>query len=371
MCVLNRKKCSWWTYRNAIHIGRMAEKHLLRCVFSHVPQFARFIYRSSHIGLLVWRQWNRYHIAAMCIKIRCSFAHFQIPNTDFHVARTGDNVRIVQKTARAQETLVAGQFTYDFCRTSGIAIVHIVHGAHVVHTAACHKITGWRKGNGHHPRRSQWNYLSYECKSTLQIELSKWTTCGSHLNFVARPCVPNDQFTIQWASHTVPANQHNITRVSKPIFHINNLPWIIGVMHRIDFIDVPFEHSFNGQFSFDCIRELTTFLCKSAVGLFLLVLLEKQTKLQFNIPLCYIYFSDVSTHLKFGDQIVDLLLKSRHFGIVLRWHRTNNLWLFTFHAKIQRSTVLYGVRVNISPMCIENRLEHYWAQHNDVHIWWL
>lgn len=56
----------------------------------------------------------------------------------FHVTRSGQNVRVVQKPARTKEALVAGQLAYDFRRSRWIAIVHIVNGAHVIHaTTRC------------------------------------------------------------------------------------------------------------------------------------------------------------------------------------------------------------------------------------------
>lgn len=43
---------------------------------------------------------------------------------------------VVKEPATAEKTLVAGQLAHHLCGASRVAVVHVIHRAHVVHTTA-------------------------------------------------------------------------------------------------------------------------------------------------------------------------------------------------------------------------------------------
>lgn len=54
-----------------------------------------------------------------------------------HIAGAGEQMGVVEEPAAAEEPLVAGQLTHQLRRARRVAVVHVIHGAHIVHTTAC------------------------------------------------------------------------------------------------------------------------------------------------------------------------------------------------------------------------------------------
>lgn len=57
-----------------------------------------------------------------------------------HISGAGKNVGIIQEAAAAEEAFIAGQLTHHLRCTGGVAVVHIVHRTHIVHSPACWNI---------------------------------------------------------------------------------------------------------------------------------------------------------------------------------------------------------------------------------------
>lgn len=185
------------THTNAIHVGRVTEECLLWRLFTYIPQFACFVHGASDIGFLVWRQWDGYDVAAMRIEFGRLFTRFQVPLANFHVARAGDEVVVIEKTARTQKALVTGQLANDFRCTGWISIVDIVNGAHVIHSTAGYRIemrnlfvcihvvghrmwqftneiSGCGERNAHHPRRTQRDNLIARKSISITLDVIGW-----------------------------------------------------------------------------------------------------------------------------------------------------------------------------------------------------
>lgn len=82
---------------------------------------------------------------------------------------------VVQEPARRQKAFVTQKLASDLCSASGVAIVDVVDGAHIVHTTASDEIARRSESDRHDPGRAQ----------------------GYDLDLVARPCIPNDELAVE------------------------------------------------------------------------------------------------------------------------------------------------------------------------------
>lgn len=158
-------------------------------------------------------------------------------NQHLQIAGPGQHVRIVQEPARAQETLVAGQLAHNLGVALGVPVVDVVHGAHVVHAPASHKVPGLGKGHTHDPGRPQ----------------------RDDLHLVPGPGVPDDELAVERTRDAVP-------RVPRKV-------------HRVDLVDVTLEELFRRDAHLRCVPHVRAFVLQRAVGgLLLLVLRNEGTK---------------------------------------------------------------------------------------------
>lgn len=67
------------TYTNAIHIRRVSKERLRWFLLADIPQFARFVHRTGHVGFHVGRQRERCHVTGVRIELGGLLARLQIP----------------------------------------------------------------------------------------------------------------------------------------------------------------------------------------------------------------------------------------------------------------------------------------------------
>ena len=72
---------------------------------------------------------------------------------------TCNNLVVIQEPATWKEPFIAQELSTDFGHSTGVPVIDVVDGQHVVHSSTSNQVSrGWENG-GHHPSGSKWNDL--------------------------------------------------------------------------------------------------------------------------------------------------------------------------------------------------------------------